>query len=250
MLLVIPSIEIKDGRCLQKVQGPSGAEYSDDPIETARLWRKENTKALYVTDVDGAIEGRLVNFDVIKKMVETVDVPIMVGGGLRNYESVKAAFAAGAYRVVISTLCVEDPDEAKRCLVEFGANTIVLGIDARNGIVDIRGRNESTGMTAVSLALNAKALGFKRIMVTDILREGTMQGPNLGAIKFLAETSGLRITVAGGIGSLDDLLKLQELEPFGVDSVVIGRALYENKFACQGLWRMCETGGYPYTAKV
>jgi phosphoribosylformimino-5-aminoimidazole carboxamide ribotide isomerase len=250
MLLVIPSIEIKGGKCLQRVRGTSGYEYSDDPIEVAKLWRKENTKALYVTDVDGAIEGRLVNFELIRKMVATVDVPIIIGGGLRNHDAVKAAFEAGAYRVIVSTMCIERPDETKDCLAEFGAGNIVLGIDARKGIIDIRGRNESTGLTAVSLALNAKELGFKRIMYTDILREGTLEGPNFAAIKSLAGAVGMKITISGGIGGLDDLMKLQDFEPLGVDSVVIGRALYENKFSCQALWRQCEAGEYPYTAKV
>ncbi|MFI5251414.1 MAG: HisA/HisF-related TIM barrel protein [Bacteroidota bacterium] len=250
MLLVIPSIEIKGGKCLQRVRGTSGAAYSDDPIETAKLWRKENAKALYVTDVDGAIEGRLVNFSPIKKMVETVDVPIMVGGGLRTHDSVKEAFDAGAYRVVISTMCVEYPDQAKDCVSEFGANNIVLGIDARDGIVDIRGRNETRGLTAISLSLNAKELGFKRLMYTDVLREGSMEGPNIPAIKKLAGATAMKITVSGGIGCLDDLMKIQELEPLGVDSVVIGRALYENKFSCQAIWRFSESENYPYTAKV
>ena len=192
MLLVIPSIEIKGGKVLQRVQGPIGYQCSDDPIEVAKLWRKENTKALYVTDIDGVLEGRLVNFDLIKKMVESVDVPIMVGGGLRTHDAVKAAFAAGAYRVLVSTMCIEEPREAKRCVEEFGAGTIVFGIDARDGMVETRGRNGKAEMTAANLALKAKELGFKRIMYTDVVREGTLEGPNLPAIKSLAEAIGMR----------------------------------------------------------
>src|SRR5206468_480172 len=112
------------------------------------------------------------------------------------------------------------------------------------------GWKENSGLTALSVALNAKQLGFKRIVYTDILRDGTMTGPNFDAIRLLAEKSGMRVTAAGGISGLKDLLRLQELEPLGVDSAVIGRALYENKFSCQGIWRMCEAGEYPYTAKV
>jgi phosphoribosylformimino-5-aminoimidazole carboxamide ribotide isomerase len=250
MLLVIPTIRISGGKCLLQVQGTSGYRYSDDPIEVAKLWRKENTKALYVSDVDGAIEGRLVNFELIKTMVATVDVPIIIGGGLRNRDAIQAAFDAGAFRVIVSTMFIEQPDETKACLAEFGAGNIVLGIDARGGFADIRGRNESSGITAVSLALNAKALGFKRIRYTDVLREGTLEGPNFAAIKSFAEAVGMKITVSGGVSGLADLMKLQELEPLGVDSVVIGRALYENKFSCQALWRQCEAGEYPYTAKV
>jgi len=250
MLLIIPAVEIKGGKCVQMVQGMEGFVYSDDPIEMAKLWRKENAKTLHVTDVDGAIEGRLVNFDVIQKMVKTVDIPIELGGGLRTFDEVKKALDIGIYRVVISTMVIEQPDEAKRVLDAFGPSKIVLGIDAENGIVQTKGWKETSGLTAITVALNAKQLGFRRIVYTDIMREGMMVGPNFDAIKMLAEKTGMRITASGGVGGLEDLMKLQDLESLGVDSVVIGRALYANKFSCQGLWRLCEAGNYPYTAKV
>lgn len=250
MLLIIPAIEIKNGKCVQMVQGIQGFVYTDDPIEMAKLWRKENAKTLHVTDVDGAMEGRLVNFDVIERMAKTVDIPIELGGGLRTFDEIKRAFDAGMYRVVISTMFIEKPDEAKHILETYGPSKVVLGLDAKNGIVRIGGWQEDTGLTAVSIALNAKLMGFKRIVYTDILLDGMMRGPNFAAIRSLAETTGLRITASGGISNLDDLLKLQEMEPLGVDSAVIGRALYENRFACQELWRLCEAGDYPYTAKV
>lgn len=250
MLLLIPSIEIRDRKCVLRVQTSGEYVYSDDPVEMAKLWRIENTKALYVSDIDGALEGHMVNFGIIKTMVETVDVPILLGGGMRTFEEVQAAMSIGIYRAVISTMLVEHPADAVKCLEAFGANKIVIGIESRDGLVDIRGRSEHSGLTAVSFALNAKQLGFKRILYTDILRDGTMRGPNFTAIRAFAEAVGMRITVAGGISGLDDLLKLQEMEPLGVDSVVIGRALYENKFACQPTWRTAEENGYPYTAKI
>jgi phosphoribosylformimino-5-aminoimidazole carboxamide ribotide isomerase len=250
MLLIIPAIDIKGGRCVQMVQGSEGYSYSDDPVEMARLWRKENAKTLHVTDVDGAMQGHLVNVDCIRRMVATVDIPIELGGGLRSFEAVRQAFEIGVYRVLVSTMLIENPDEAKRALDAFGPSKVVLGIDARDGIVATHGWKESSGMLAMSVALNAKALGFKRIVYTDIRLDGTLRGVNLGILEALARKTGLRITSAGGISGLDDLLKVQELEKVGVDSVVIGRALYENKFSCQSVWRMCEAGDYPYTARV
>ena len=250
MLLIIPAVEIKGGKCVQMVQGTEGFVYSNDPIETAKLWRKENAKSLHVTDVDGAEQGRLVNTDVIKPMVQTVDIPIELGGGIRTFAEVNKAFELGAYRIVIGTMVIENPDEAKRALDTYGSSKIVLGIDAENGIVKTRGWKETSGLTAISVALNAKALGFRRVVYTDILLDGMMRGPNFTAIKQLAEKTGMRVTASGGVSGLDDLLKLGELEPLGVDSVVIGGALYANKFACQGIWRICEVGDYPYTAKI
>lgn len=250
MLLLIPAIEIKDGRCVQMVQGTQGFIYSNDPVEMAKLWRKENAKSLHVTDVDGALQGHLVNFDVISRMVRSVDIPIALGGGLRTFAEVKKAFDGGVYRVVIGTMLIEKPDEAKRVLDTYGPSKVAFGIDAKNRHVQFKGWTEDSGFTIISLALNAKQLGFKRVVFTDILVDGTFKGPNFEMIKLLAEKTGLRVTASGGVSGLQDLLKLQELEPLGVDSVVIGRALYENKFSCQGIWRLCEAGDYPFTAKV
>jgi phosphoribosylformimino-5-aminoimidazole carboxamide ribotide isomerase len=250
MLLIIPAIEIKGGRCVQMVQGVEGFTYSNDPVEMAILWRKENAKSLHVTDVDGALQGHIVNIDVLDRLVKTVDIPIELGGGLRSFDAIKKAFGHGIYRVVIGTMLIENPDEAKRVLDTFGPSKVVLGIDALDGIVATRGRAETSGLTAISVALNAKALGFRRVVYTDIRLDGTLRGINLRVLRQLAEKTGMRVTAAGGISGLDDLLKVQELEKLGVDSVVIGRALYENKFSCQRMWRECEAGNYPYTAKI
>ncbi len=250
MLLLIPAMEIKGGRCVQMVQGVEGFAYSDDPVEMAKLWRKENAKSLHVTDVDGAMQGRLVNTEVLKRMVATVDIPIELGGGLRTFDDVQQAFDLGMYRVLVSTMVIANPDVAKRVIEKWGPSKIVLGIDAMDGIVATHGWAESSGLTALTVALNAKALGFRRIVYTDIRLDGTLRGVNLKVLRDLAEKTGMRVTAAGGIAGLDDLLKVQELQPFGVDSAVVGRALYENKFSCQGLWRRCEAGNYPYTAKV
>lgn len=250
MLLLIPAMEIKGGRCVQMVQGIEGSSYSDDPVEMARLWRLENAKSLHITDVDGALQGRLVNTDVLKRMVATVDIPIELGGGLRSFEAVQQAFDLGVYRVLISTMMIENPDEAKRVMDVFGPSKVVLGIDAMDGIVATHGWVETSGLTALTVALNAKSIGFRRIVYTDIRLDGTLRGVNLSVLRELGEKTGMRITAAGGIAGLEDLLKVQELQPYGVDSVVVGRALYENKFSCQRLWRRCEAGNYPYTAKV
>ncbi len=232
------------------VQGVEGFTYSDDPVDMARLCRLENAKALHVTDIDGALDGHLVNAEAIKRMVETVDIPIALGGGLRSMDEVKKAFSLGVYRVRVGTMVIENPEEARRLIEAYGPSKVVLGIDAMDGIVATKGWVESSYLTAMTVALNAKALGFRRMVYTDIRLDGTLRGVNIPVISELARKTGLRITASGGVGGLDDLLKIQELEPLGVDSVVIGRALYQNKFSCQELWRVCEAGDYPYTARV
>jgi phosphoribosylformimino-5-aminoimidazole carboxamide ribotide isomerase len=250
MLLVIPAIEIKNGRCFQVVHGVDGSSYSDDPVAMALLWRTENAKSLHVTDLDGVQPGHLVNTEVIRKMVTAVDIPIELGGGLRSFEAVEEAFRIGAYRVVVGTSLVDRPDEARRVLQTFGASKVVLGIDGTDGVVRTQVASASNGRNAVDVAQKAREMGFRRVVYTDVGPDGTSRGVDLPVLRALGEQAGMRITCSGGISGLDDLLKVQELEPFGVDSAVIGRALCENKFSCQGLWRRCEAGNFPYTARV
>lgn len=239
MLLILPAIDIKDGRCVRLVQGAQGTEtiYSDDPVKMAVLWRGENAKTLHVVDLDGAFEGKMKNLDTLRRMIEAVDIPIQVGGGIRTYEQVKQLFDCGIYRVVLGTAAIDDPDIVAKCVKDFGARKIVVGIDAKNGVVMTKGWKENTGIESVSLALNMKQLGVCRIVYTDITRDGMMTGPNYEAIKNIAQKTGLRVTASGGVSDYQDLIRLQELEKFGVDSVIVGKALYENKFPCQALWR-------------
>jgi phosphoribosylformimino-5-aminoimidazole carboxamide ribotide isomerase len=250
MILVLPAIDIKGGRCVQMVQGVEGFAYSDDAVDMARLCRLENAKTLHVTDIDGALIGHPMNTETIQRMVKSVDIPISVGGGLRTFDDIKAAFELGAYRVRIATMMIENPDEAARALETYGPTKVILSIDAMDGIAATRGWTESSGLPVLTVALNAKAVGFTRVVYTDIRLDGMLRGVNLDMLRALGEKTGMRVTSSGGVGGLEDVLKIQELERVGVDSVVIGRALYQNRFPCQALWRMCEARNYPYTARV
>jgi len=250
MLLVLPAIDIKGGRCVQMVQGVEGFAYSDDAVDMARLCRLENAKTLHVTDIDGALTGHPVNTETIQRMVKSVDIPISVGGGLRTFDDIRTAFELGAYRVRIATMMIDNPDEAARAVETYGSSKVILSIDAMDGIAATRGWTESSGLPALTVALNARAVGFTRVVYTDIRLDGMLRGVNLDMLRVLGEKSGMRVTSSGGIGGLDDMMKIQALEHLGVDSVVIGRALYQNRFPCQALWRMCEARNYPYTARV
>jgi phosphoribosylformimino-5-aminoimidazole carboxamide ribotide isomerase len=250
MLLVIPALDIKGGRCVQVIQGLVGFSYSNDPVTMAKLWRTENAKALHVTDLDGVQEGRLVNISTIQAIVAAVDIPIVLRGGLRSFDAVRKAFDLGAYRAVVGTTLLDHPAEAHQVLETYGPSKIVLGLDGLDGLVSTHGIMESTGKKVTDVAMKAKEMGFRRLVYTDVRLDGTMRGVDPAVLRELGEKTGMRITVSGGIAGLEDLLKVQELEKYGVDSVVIGRALCENKFSCQGLWRQSEAGNYPYTAKV
>jgi phosphoribosylformimino-5-aminoimidazole carboxamide ribotide isomerase len=242
MILIVPAIDIRNGKCVRLVQGQAGTEkvYSDDPIEMAVLWRGENAKALHVVDLDGAFGEEMKNLALIRRMVEKVDIPIQIGGGIRSFEQVKQLMEIGIYRVILGTAAIENPELVSQVVKAFGMRRMAIGIDAKDGIVMTKGWKKNTGIPALNLAADMKRLGVGRIVYTDISRDGMLTGPNYDAIREMAEKSGLRITASGGISGYEDLMKLQELEKFGVDSVIVGKALYENRFPCQTLWRLNE----------
>ena len=242
MILVIPAIDLRHGKCVRLIKGEPGTEkiYSDDPVKMAIIWRGENFKALHVVDLDGAFEGKPVNLDCLKAIVSAVDIPVEYGGGMRSYEDVKRALDTGIYRVIIGTVAVNDEELLMRLLRDFGPRRIVVGIDMRDGVVQVSGWKDSTGLSAVELGKKLKGNGVVRVVYTDIARDGMLLGVNAEAMKEFAVATGLRVTASGGVRSYEDLLKIQELEPFGVDSIIVGKAFYENKFPCAELWRMNE----------
>jgi phosphoribosylformimino-5-aminoimidazole carboxamide ribotide isomerase len=242
MVLLVPAIDIRDGRCVRLVRGEPGTEkiYSNDPVQMAILWRGENAKCLHVVDLDGAFEGSMKNLELIRRMVNTVDIPIQIGGGIRTFEQVKQLIEIGVYRVVLGTAAIEDPELVTRSIASFGKSKIAIGIDAKNSVVMTKGWQKDSGINAIDLALAMKSRGVCRIIYTDISRDGMLNGPNFEAIKEIAVKSGLRVTASGGVSNFKDLRNIQELEKFGVDSVIVGKALYENRFPCEALWRMNE----------
>lgn len=242
MVLLVPAIDIRDGRCVRLVRGEPGTEkiYSNDPVQMAILWRGENAKCLHVVDLDGAFEGSMKNLEMIRRMVNTVDIPIQIGGGIRTFEQVKQLIEIGVYRVVLGTAAIEDPELVTRSIASFGKSKIAIGIDAKNSVVMTKGWQKDSGINAIDLALAMKSRGVCRIIYTDISRDGMLNGPNFEAIKEIAVKSGLRVTASGGVSNFEDLRNVQELEKFGVDSVIVGKALYENRFPCEALWRMNE----------
>jgi phosphoribosylformimino-5-aminoimidazole carboxamide ribotide isomerase len=235
-MLVIPVIDIRNGRSVRMVEGleDKTVYYSESPLTMARLFRKENAKVIHISDLDGAVSGKRKNYELIKEITETVGVPIQLGGGIRTYEIAQQLInELGIYRIVIGTSAVDNIDLIRRLLDDFGKSKIVISVDARNGYLVKDGWGNQTDINAVEFALGMKMLGVQRIIYQDVARVGLLAGPDLAGTKQIAVETGLKVTAAGGISSYHDLKKMQELEPFGVDSVMMSRALYENKFPCQ-----------------
>jgi phosphoribosylformimino-5-aminoimidazole carboxamide ribotide isomerase len=242
MLLIFPSIEIRRGECVQLVQGEPGSErtYSIDPVQMAVLWRGENAKTLHVVDVDGVKSGTVVNRDIIQKIVQAIDIPVQVGGGIRDFESIQSLFQAGVYRVVLGTAAFHNRDLLERLIREFGARKLAIAIFARDGKIRTEGGAREHDVAPLTFALEMKRLGVSRFVYSEIGDDGVTKVLNTDSLKELAIRTGIRVTAQGGIMGYRDLIRLQELEKYGVDSVIIGKALYENRFPCQGLWRLNE----------
>ncbi|NMW20091.1 MAG: 1-(5-phosphoribosyl)-5-[(5-phosphoribosylamino)methylideneamino]imidazole-4-carboxamide isomerase [Chlorobiaceae bacterium] len=243
-MLIIPAIDIKDGKCVRLTRGDFNQKkiYLDNPLDMAIIWRKQNAKLLHIVDLDAALTGEMVNFEKIRQIVINLDIPVQVGGGIRSVDAVKRYLDIGVGRVVIGSAAVTNPKLIEELLKIYRPSKIVVGIDAENGIPKIKGWTESSGLKDYELALQMKAMGIERVIYTDISRDGMMQGFGYDSTKRFAEKAGMKITASGGVTNAEDLRKLDELKLYGVDSVVIGKALYECNFPCQELWYSFEGG--------
>ncbi|NEO25907.1 MAG: 1-(5-phosphoribosyl)-5-[(5-phosphoribosylamino)methylideneamino]imidazole-4-carboxamide isomerase [Kamptonema sp. SIO4C4] len=215
------------GRCVRLYQGDyqQSEVFSDNPVEVARQWEAAGASKLHLVDLDGAKQGHPVNLAAIEAIVNALSIPVEVGGGLRNRESLAQLLALGVQHGILGTIAVEQPEEVKALCQEF-RDRIIIGIDARNGKVATRGWLETSTIEATDLAQQMAQAGASAIIYTDIHRDGTMQGPNMDALREMAKSIDIPVIASGGVSSLTDLLSLLSLEPLGVTGVIIGRALY------------------------
>ncbi|MCH8169888.1 MAG: 1-(5-phosphoribosyl)-5-[(5-phosphoribosylamino)methylideneamino] imidazole-4-carboxamide isomerase [Bacteroidetes bacterium] len=244
-LLVIPSIDIKEGKTVRVVQGIPELdckEYGSNPVEMAKLWRKENAKMIHVVDFDGAWEHSNKNFKVVEEMCSSIVIPVQFSGGIRNIDDVKNIMNCGIIRLAINTMAIENRKDLIKALDIYGPKKIVIALDILDDELVIKGRKIKTGIHYLQFAKEMLELGIERFLVTDISKNGMMLGPNLALSKEIAEQTKVKITHSGGIRNKDELMDFQNLCDIGVDSVIIGRAFYENRFPCQKLWRVAESG--------
>lgn len=226
---VIPAIDLLGGQCVRLYQGDydQAQVFNDNPAQMAKTWANQGATRLHVVDLDGAKQGESVNLAAIKSIVEVLDIPVQVGGGLRNVASVERLFAVGVERAIIGTAAVENP-ELVTALCKKYPGRIAIGIDARNGKVATKGWLETSEVMATDLAQRMAAEGVAAIIYTDIHRDGTMSGPNIESLRELAATIDIPVIASGGVSSLSDLLNLVALEGIGVTGAIVGRAIYTN----------------------
>lgn len=223
-----PAIDIKNGQCVRLRQGQfqDVEVYSFEPVQVAVKWEKLGASFIHLVDLDGALAGRGVNDEVIKEITKTVKVPIQVGGGIRTTQDIEHKLNLGVSRVIIGTKAVESPQFVKETIANFGADKIVIGIDAKKGMVAIEGWEKVSNYNAVSLALEMKEMGVLNIVYTDISKDGMLMGPNVEHTKEMVEATGLNIIASGGVSCMKDLEALNEIH---VSGAIIGKALYEKK---------------------
>lgn len=223
-----PAIDLKDGKCVRLRQGEFKdiTVYSEEPYKVAKYFEDMGASFIHLVDLDGALAGKAVNEDTIKKIVKEVTIPCELGGGIRTLEDIERVLSYGIYRVIIGTKAVNEPEFVKAAVEKFGAEHIVVGVDAKDGMVAIQGWEQVSSIKALDLCLKMKAYGVRTIVYTDIAKDGMLSGPNVAITKELTDKTGLNIVASGGMSSMQDLANLDEA---GIKGAIIGKAVYENK---------------------
>ena len=223
-----PAIDMKNGQCVRLRQGAFKdiTIYSDAPEKVAAHWQEKGASFLHLVDLDGALAGSSVNEEVIRRIADTVSIPIEIGGGIRSGEAVERMLGLGVRRVIIGTKAVEHPEFLRDMVRTFGEEAIVAGVDAKDGMVAVEGWEKVSSLTASDLCLTMKEYGVRHIVYTDISRDGMLSGPNVEATRKLTEETGLDIIASGGVSCMEDLKCLHEA---GIRGAIIGKALYENR---------------------
>jgi phosphoribosylformimino-5-aminoimidazole carboxamide ribotide isomerase len=235
-MLIIPAIDLQKGKCVRLSQGRKEAAtvYEDDPIKVAKDFELAGAHMLHIVDLDAAFSDRgSPNRRLLREIIQAIKIPVQFGGGLRNSDDVKEVIELGVARVVIGTLAVESPETLEELVRLFGSDHIAVGIDAKDGEVMVRGWEQDGKMRAVELAHVVAKAGVERIIYTDVARDGMLTGLNIEQTLLIARESGLKITASGGVSSLEDIKQLKQLSEFGVDSVIVGKALYEGHFTLE-----------------
>lgn len=226
-MLILPAIDLSDGKCVRLKQGDMNQKtvFSDDPAQMAVRWADAGAQVLHLVDLDGAMVGRSANLEAVGRILEAIEIPVELGGGLRTRDDVARVLDLGVKWAIMGTSALSKPQELTRCLKEFG-DRIIVGIDARDGRVAVQGWTETSDVSALDLARKMEALGVRRIIFTDIATDGMLAGPNVESTRAIAEAVSVDIIASGGVTTLNDLRVLKTLERLGVVGAIVGRALY------------------------
>ena len=226
-MIIFPAIDIRGGKCVRLLKGDFNQEtvFSDSPADMARKWQAQGAEYLHLVDLDGALAGSSQNLAAIKEILQVVDIPTELGGGIRSMEQIDKLLAMGITRVILGSAAVKNPDLVREACTKYG-ECIVVGIDAKDGIVAVEGWGKSGNIGVIELAQKMKEAGVKTIIYTDISRDGTLSGVNVEATVKLAQESGVKIVASGGVKSLEDIKALKKQEAVGIEGVIAGKSIY------------------------
>ena len=243
-MLIIPAIDIKGGKCVRLFQGRMDKEtvYSDDPVSVAKRWENEGAEFLHLVDLDGAVSGVPKNKEIIGNIIKAVKIPVEVGGGIRNIDSIKEYIFMGAQKVIIGTTALENPELVHEAC-KMHSDKIMVGIDAKNGQVAVRGWKDVTGTSASALAKKFEGMGVSGIIYTDISRDGTLSGPNIDSIKSFAESIDTPVIASGGVSNINDIKNIMKLTKHGVTGVIVGKAIYSGTVNLREAIELCSHKG-------
>ena len=223
---IIPAIDLMEGKVVRLYKGDPNKKtvYSENPLEIAKKWVSAGADMIHLVDLDATL-GSGSNFDSLKNIAESVKIPVQVAGGFRNETVIEEALGF-AQRVVIGTLAFKDKTVLDRLLTTYGNEKLVISVDHNDGLIVVNGWQENTKTPLIEAVNDFKKMGFSEYLSTSIARDGTLQGPDLEPLKMVNEIDGVNLIVSGGISNIDDVVKVRELNPFGV---ILGKALYENR---------------------
>lgn len=226
-MIIFPAIDIRDGKCVRLFKGDFNQEtvFSDKPEEMAEKWQAEGAEFLHLVDLDGALAGKSQNLATVKKIIAAVNIPVELGGGIRTMENIDEVLALGVKRVILGSVAVKNPELVKEACAKYGER-IVVGIDAKYGIVAVDGWGVSGNVDVITLAKEMAKAGVKTIIYTDISRDGTLAGVNVEATAKLARESGINIVASGGVKSTADIKALLPYEKDGIEGVIVGKSIY------------------------
>ena len=226
-MLIFPAIDIRGGKCVRLLKGDFAQEtvFSDDPAAMARKWQQQGAQFLHLVDLDGALAGKSQNLATVRAILSVVTIPVELGGGIRTMANIDEVLALGVRRIILGSVAVHDPDLVKAACAKYG-NRVVVGIDAKDGIVAVDGWGVSGNVQVGTLAKAMAEAGVRTIIYTDIARDGTLEGVNVEATARLARESGVQIVASGGVKSVEDIRALKAYEKDGIEGVIVGKSIY------------------------
>ena len=226
-MLIFPAIDIRGGKCARLLKGDFAQEtvFSDDPAAMARKWQQQGAQFLHLVDLDGALAGKSQNLATVRAILSVVTIPVELGGGIRTMANIDEVLALGVRRIILGSVAVHDPDLVKAACAKYG-NRVVVGIDAKDGIVAVDGWGVSGNVQVGTLAKAMAEAGVRTIIYTDIARDGTLEGVNVEATARLARESGVQIVASGGVKSVEDIRALKAYEKDGIEGVIVGKSIY------------------------